>query len=392
VREPTCVWRLASRVCCQPPRFARVLVAAGCVAAAISASPAEGRAQAPAAEVEGTGKKTKGEKRKGEPGVRAKLFESTAPLTLTLRADFKAVLRDRDTATAQWRPARLSYTDSVGQPVEVDASVRTRGIFRLRPATCAFPPLRLNIARKTAKGTVLEGIDRPKLVTHCQKDRPDYEQIILQEYLLYKMYNLLTPLSFDVRLARIRYEDTQGKMEPVTAWAFLIEEDDAMAARNGGRILKQKGARPGDLDDQVMTLVSVFQYMIGNTDWSVAGLHNATLVQLDSGSIVPVPYDFDFAGIIAARYAGVDPRLRIKSVKQRLYRGMCIPESSLAPVLDLFRAKRDAIYAVYDGFDAVTPDNAKRGRAYLDAFFEIINNERGPKYEMLGDCLQDRYP
>ena len=384
--------REALRVWCPPLRFARVLVAAGCVASAMSAWPAEGRAQAPAGEVEEKAKKTKGEKRKGEPGVRARLFESATPLALTLRADFKAVLRDRDTATAKWRPAQVSYTDSTGKPVEVDASVRTRGIFRLRPGTCAFPPLRLNIARKSAKGTLFEGIDRPKLVTHCQNERAEYEQIILQEYLLYKMYNLLTPLSFDVRLARVRYEDTQGKMEPVTAWAFLIEEDDAMAARNGGRILKHKGARPGDLDDQVMTQVSVFQYMIGNTDWSVTGLHNATLVQLDSGRIAPVPYDFDFAGIIGARYAGVDPRLRIKSVKQRLYRGMCIPESSLAPVLDLFRAKRDAIYAVYDGVDAVTPENAKRGRAFLDAFFEIIKDDRGPKYEMLGDCLRDRYP
>jgi hypothetical protein len=373
-------------------RLLRAVIATGGVVCAIGAWPAEGRAQAPAAEVEDTAKKTKGEKRKGELGVRAKLFESAAPLTLTLRADFKAVLRDRDTATAQWRPARVSFADSTGQPVEVDASVRTRGIFRLRPATCAFPPLRLNIARKTAKGTLFEGIDRPKLVTHCQNDRPDYEQIILQEYLLYKMYNLLTPLSFDVRLARVRYEDTQGKMEPMTAWAFIIEEDDAMAARNGGRVLKQKGARPGDLDDQMMTLVSVFQYMIGNTDWSVVGLHNATLVQLDGGRIVPVPYDFDFAGIIGARYAGVDPRLPIKSVKQRLYRGLCIPESQLAPVLELFRAKRDAIYAVYDGFDAITPANAKRGRAFLDDFFEIINDERGPKHEMLGACLPERYP
>jgi hypothetical protein len=383
-----------------PFRIVRALAVAGGIVAASGAWPARGAPQAASAEVEGKGKKEKkdktekkekGEKKKGEPGVRGKLFESAEPLTFTLRADFKAVLKNRDTATAQWRPARLSYTDSTGQLVDVDASLRTRGIFRLRPATCGFPPLRLNIVGKTAKGTPFEGIDRPKLVTHCQNDRPEYEQIILQEYLLYRMYNLLTPVSFDVRLARVRYEDTQGRMEPVTAWAFLIEEDEAMAARNGGRIIKARGARPGDLDDEAMTLVSVFQYMIGNTDWSVAGLHNAALVQVE-GRTIPVPYDFDFAGIINARYAGTDPRLPIKSVRQRLYRGQCIPESSLAPVLDRFRAKREAIYAVYDGFDPLPPANAKRGKAYLDEFFKILDDKNGPKYAMLGSCLPDRYP
>lgn len=334
----------------------------------------------------------KKEKKRGEPGVRAKLFESATPLTFTLSADFKAVLKDRDTATAQWRPAHLSYTDSAGNPVEIDLALKTRGIFRLRPGTCGFPPLRFNIVGKTAKGTIFEGQDRPKLVTHCQNERPEYEQIILQEYLLYKMYNLLTPVSFDVRLARIRYADTQGRMDTVTAWGFLVEEDAAMAARNAGRIIKQKGARPGDLDDQVMTLVSVFQYMIGNTDWSVAGLHNATLVQLDGGVIVPVPYDFDFAGIIGARYAGPDPKLPIKSVRQRYYRGTCQSESNMVPVLDLFRARRADIYGVYDGFEPLTPATVKRSRAYLDDFFKVLDEKSGPKYAMMGTCLKDKVP
>jgi hypothetical protein len=376
------------------PGFLRVAPIALALAATLGGRPAPVQAQDTTAEVGTPPKREKGEKKekkRGEPGVRAKLFESATPLTFTLRADFKSVLKDRDTATAKWRPARLSYSDSAGNPVEIDLAVKTRGIFRLRPGTCACPPLRFNIVGKTARGTIFEGQDRPKLVTHCQNERPEYEQIILQEYLLYKMYNLLTPLSFDVRLARIRYEDTQGKMDPVTAWGFLVEEDEAMAARNAGRILKQKGARPGDLDDEMMTLVSVFQFMIGNTDWSVAGLHNATLVQQE-GVIVPVPYDFDFAGIIGARYAGPDPRLPIKSVRQRYYRGTCMPESNLVPVLDRFRAKRADIYGVYDGFEPLTPGNVKRGRAYLDDFFKIIDDAGGPKYSMMSTCLKDKIP
>ena len=326
------------------------------------------------------------ERRRGDA-----FFESSAPLTLTLRADFKAIVRDRDTSTAKWRPAALLATDSTGAPVRVDAQLKTRGIFRLKPAICGFPPLRLNIVRKSAKGTMFEGLDRPKLVTHCQ-DRPDYEQIILHEYLLYKMYNAVTPLSFRARLARMVYEDVLGKTKPDTAWGFLIEEDEAMAARNGGKILKQKGAQPADLDQEAMTRVSVFQYMIGNTDWSVPVLHNVTLVMLPTGAVIPVAYDFDFAGIISARYAGPDPRLPIKSVRERLYRGPCISEAALAPTLELFRSKRDAIYAVYDSFDPLLPGIAKRSREYLDAFFKTIDEPGGPKYSMLASCLKDRLP
>ena len=139
-----------------------------------------------------------------------RLFRSEAPLEITLTLNVKQIKRDKN-ADAPWRAASLRYTDADGKAVTVPVRVKTRGIWRLKH--CDFPPLRLKVGDKVADGTLFANLDEPKLVSYCRNlDR--YEQYVLQEAQLYRIYRQLTDLSHKVRVLRISYADSAtGKVE-----------------------------------------------------------------------------------------------------------------------------------------------------------------------------------
>ena len=110
-------------------------------------------------------------------------------------------LRGDRTQDSEYREAMLKATDDEGMAREVDIRVRTRGNFRLE--NCQFPPLRVNFPASRVGGTVFDGQNGIKLVSHC-RDRADDEQNVIEEYLVYRSYNLLTDESFRVRLAASR--------------------------------------------------------------------------------------------------------------------------------------------------------------------------------------------
>lgn len=302
------------------------------------------------------------------------LFESHDLLHLTLRADFDQLEDDRDEESEE-RPAVLVVAGSDGQPVEIDLQVRTRGKFRLQKRTCAFPNLRLNLKKKQAEGTVFEGQDKLKLVGHC-RDRDDYEQNVLEEYLVYRSYNMVTDVSFRVRLARITYEDVNGKKDTTTRYGFVIEDDDALAERLGGTLIDVSAVPPLALDGQAAATMSVFQYMVGNTDWSMVQFHNMEIVRLPDGSHVPIPYDFDWAGTVDAPYANPDASLGTRDVKERVYRGFCRSDVDMAPIYAFFNDKREAFAELYRTQEGLEKKNADRTIRYFEDFYDTINSER----------------
>jgi hypothetical protein len=317
----------------------------------------------------------------------AKLFRADSPLTLTLTANMRQLRRDKD-ANVPWRAAQVSYVDSSGSTVAVPVRVRTRGIWRLK--NCEFPPLRLNFAKDSAKHTVFAGLDKPKLVTHC-RDTDEYETWLLQEFQLYRVYNLLTPFSNRVRLARVTYVDSASGKTVATRYAILQEDPGELASRLGGIPIEQKGAGPDDLSQQHAALFAVFQYLIGNTDWSISGLHNVELVGMDT-AVVPVAYDFDYAGAVNTRYAAPDPRLPIRRVRDRLFRGYCLTTATYEPVFELFRARKDSIYALYrDALGQLLPKRAIEDTlSYFDDFYETLSDPRRIKREIMENCIPRR--
>jgi len=311
------------------------------------------------------------------------LFSSEEPLELTLSADFDALKGDRRGAAPE-RPATLRLPLGV----ELDVKLRTRGRFRRERANCSFPPLRLNIKRKQAAETVFEGQDKLKIVGSCRPNRNSYEQLVLSEYLAYKAFQSVSPTAFRVRLARITYEDTSGDDEPFTRFAFFIEDDDAMAARIGAQVLdlpEGTNLPPSAMDPPTAAVMAVFQYMIGNTDWSDAAGHNTELLDL-AGIGIPVPYDFDFSGLVDAPYSNPDPTLNLRSVRDRLYRGWCWSGLDMRTVLDRFRGAEDDILSLWRTLPYL--DDGERSRAidYLDGFFDDISTDERAQRRFLRDC------
>src|SRR5256712_1991946 len=248
---------------------------------------------------------------------------SGAPERLPRRrpASFNALAKDRGEAKEE-HAGGLAFVGPAGDSVALDGRLRTRGNSRLQRRNCDFPPLKLSFDKQQVKHTVFAGQGGLKLVVHCQ-DRESYEQNLLQEHLLYRGFNLITPKSFRARLARVTHRDNSGKAKPVTGYGFFIEDDDAMARRAGAQGVEPKGVSQLDTDVEHTGLTAMFEYLIGNTDFSVGGLHNIVLIRDSAGTVFAVPYDFDWSGVISTSYAVPDPRLRIKSVRERLYRGYC---------------------------------------------------------------------
>jgi hypothetical protein len=271
--------------------------------------------------------------------------------------------------------------------------VQTRGNFRLERRNCDIPPLRLNVKKEPAEGTLFEGQDKLKLVGVCKAGQDYWEQYVLKEYLVYRTFNLLAALSFRVRPVQVTYVDTSGEDDTVSRFGFLIEHDSQMAARNGGRIhdWERGQLNPRLLEERQAVLVDIFQYMIGNTDWSGVEMHNMELFRYPNGRPSTVPFDFDFSGMVDARYAVPDPVLGIRSVRTRLFRGFCPGDVNRRPavydeVFDLFREKRNAIYQLWREQEDLSEDTLKSSLEYLDDFYEILEDTARIEREIMRNC------
>ncbi|MFH1763595.1 MAG: hypothetical protein ABIF09_05315 [Gemmatimonadota bacterium] len=325
----------------------------------------------------------------------APLFSSHEILELTLEADFHTMRReDRKEEDSEERPAGMQWRNADGSTGSQEIQLQTRGNFRLARRNCDFPPLRLNVKTEPSKGTLFEGQDKLKLVGICKVSQDYWEQYVLAEYLVYRMFNLFTPTSFRVRLARVTYIDSSGEDETFTRYGFLIEDDDAMATRNGGwKVAWEPGPQfnPVLLERDQAILVDVFQYMLGNTDWSGVEMHNMELMLTPPNTPFIVPFDFDFSGIVNARYANPDESLSIRSVRERLFRGFCPDQVNRQPedyaaVYEEFRQKKEEIYGLWRNQADMDEDRLKDTLEYLDEFYEILADPRQIQTRMINQC------
>jgi hypothetical protein len=299
------------------------------------------------------------------------LFASDEPLVLTLRADFKAINRERTENSTRRFPGTLSAGgDSPSIPVELGS----RGHSRLHVATCAWVPIRVQFKKKEVAGTVFDGQSSLKLVTHC-RDNDDFEQHVLREYVPYRIYGLLSPIAFRARLAKVSYVDASGK--PLTTrYGMFIEDDGDVARRAGSRSVELPRTLFKDLDPESLMTMSLFEYMIANTDVSIYVLHNVKLMVTEQHTTYPVPYDFDYSGLVNAPYANPSPKLGIATVRDRIYRGPCGSEPEFDRVLEKFRAKKAEVMALYDAVPDLTAGYRKQARSYLESFYSATDRGR----------------
>jgi len=302
------------------------------------------------------------------------LFASDEILDISIYFDDLKELKRDVSAKASYHKARVVVENIEGRSF-FNIKVKTRGIFRKNPSNCNFPPLKLDFRKSELDNSLFEGQNRLKLVTHCRNRNLEYEQFVIQEYLAYKIYTILTEKSFNVRLARVNYIDIPGRCKDLTRFAFLIEDVDDVAKRNGYTHVDLKNIPQNYTDYFCEGLLSVYQYMIGNIDWSVPGAHNIKLM-LEKPDLrpVPVPYDFDFSGIVDPVYAVPNAKYRINSVGERLFRGYERPEEDFQRIFDYILTKQDEIMKLYEN-SPLSEKQKERAVEYLDEFFSIISNE-----------------
>ncbi len=302
---------------------------------------------------------------------RSKFFTDEKPVELTIVTDFKKMQTQKVKGVYQNATITLAMPESEG--ITEDVQLYARGEFRRK--NCGMPGIMLNFKNPTSQK--LSALKKLKLVCACGSSVYD-QQLLLTEYLIYKMYNLITDMSFRVRLAKVNYTDSRSKFKTYTQYAFLIEDIKDLAARNGCKEVKNKVFLTEKTNRSQMTVVAIFEYMIGNTDWAVPNNHNIRLLRpVNDSTAMPyvVPYDFDFSGLVNAPYASPSEELDIKNVTERSYRGFPRTMDEVESVLDIFRNEQPAIMALVNNFDLIQKKDRGILSKYLEEFYAIISNK-----------------
>lgn len=313
------------------------------------------------------------------------LFAADTPIELKLVGNFKVISRDRDTLSTTEYWGEVQMADGKGGELKLPVQLRTRGHYRLSNRNCSFVPLRLDFKKSEVKETVFDGQDKLKLVTHCNPN-PIYEEYMIREYLAYKVHNLITPRSYRARLARVTYVDSAtGKTVETRNGVFLEHEDD-VARRMEGEIVEIRRALFDDVDPAQVLELSIFAAFVGHVDWSLSALHNVRLVRQQNGNLLPVIYDLDFTGLVGTKYSTPDPRLGIRSVKERLYRGPCKDPAELTQFFAPYREKKDAILALYRDTPGLDGRYRNDATAFLNQWFKMLDTPRDQKWMFAENC------
>ena len=233
-----------------------------------------------------------------------------------------------------------------------------------------------------------------KIVTHCKNDSDRYQQTVITEFIAYEILNLFTPLSYEVRLLQVDYKDTENPKWDNQSYAILIEHKDRLAKRIGEPELETKSVRVLDLNREHMNLVSVFEFLIGNTDFSpVVGpkdencCHNFVLFGAVGAELYSIPYDFDQSGIVRAPHAQANRDLGIRRVTQRVYRGRCVNNELLPASIARFQEQRDAVFALINDQVGLDEKDQKRVVRYVEDFYEIIDSPKYVQSRLIKKCL-----
>lgn len=319
------------------------------------------------------------------------LFSSHSVLSIRIEAPLSQLMRERP--DEDYLDGKLSYTDAAGAAHTFDLKLRTRGEYRRQKKTCSFAPIRLNFRKNQVAGTVFAGQDKLKLITHCKTGSERYEQLVLKEYLAYRCLQILTDNSFNTRLLRVTYVDINNAGESITHFGFVIEDKGNFGDRMRLSPAKVPKIAYADLDRRQANLVAVFQYMIGNTDYSLIRgalnddcCHNIELFTNDDGLYTPIPYDFDFSGMVNAPYAKPNPKLRIDSVRVHHYRGRCSDNELLDGTTAFIRQHDAEMRALVEGLDGLEEKHQRNVIKYLNVFFTRISTPQKVERYLAKKC------
>jgi len=322
-----------------------------------------------------------------EPGVNSSspgngLFETDKILEITISGPVKELLNDRSNKPKD-HPMNFTYKADDGTEISLATVFKTRGNFRRLSGNCTYPPLQVRFTKDEAlKSSIFKDQNKLKLVMPCTGD--DY---VIREWLVYELYNVITPKSFKARLVKVTLNNTKSNKTGSPFYGILLEDEKQMAERNGGISVDRK-MQPGNTEPNTFLTMAVFEYLIGNTDWSVQYMQNIKLVAADSLAVpVTVAYDFDHSGMVNAPYAKPAAELQMSSVRERRYRGYCIEDmKTFDPVIALYNDLKPNIYSVYTDCALLDEKYLKTTLKFLDEFYETINDPKKVQAEFGYPC------
>ena len=305
---------------------------------------------------------------------KVKFFEEESTVNATLEMDLKDLLAKK--APDRFLPATISFTTKDGTTITEKIEASVRGNFRRE--TCFMPGLKLNFKKDT--NSSLYKFKELKLSNGCNTG-DESGQLVVKEFLAYKMYNLLTDMSLRVRFMNVSFKDVSGKKKPYTQYAFLIEDVDEMAKRNNMVEIEGTQYNTEQTNRDQMTIVTLFDYLIANTDWSVPAYHNVKLIgPKDVTGTRPyvVAYDFDICGFVDPPYATIDEQLQeqISSVRERLNRGFPRTMEELKIAVKLYNDKKEKIIGMIKSNEYLSSKEKSKSVSYIEDFYKIINNDR----------------
>ena len=315
------------------------------------------------------------------------LFQDQSTLRVEITAPLGTLVRER--SETEYLPGVFSFKDANGEPLELDIQLRARGNFRHR--NCDFPPVTLNFRKSQVEGTLFDQQDKLKMVTRC-KDTLQYEQSVVREYLAYQLLNSVSDFGFRVRLLQVTWVDSDGRMGRMARSAFLIEHKNRLADRIGMSPQEVARVETGNIQPEQLNLASMFQYLIGNVDFSpIAGstdecCHNYALFGKSTDSMVAIPFDFDLAGIVNAPYAATNKELGVERLGQRAYRGYCVNNGYVAGSISEFREARETLYALVSDQKELETSVRERITSYMDEFYDVIDDPQEVERKIAGNC------
>jgi len=280
-------------------------------------------------------------------------------------------------------PAQL-YLSKQGQDHIIPMEVKARG--NSRRQFCHFPPMKLKFFDSWLEKEGLANFTDLKLVSHCRQSI-DYRDVVLREYLVYKMLSILTDDSFRTQLLRVEFVDFRQEKNIDHQYAMILESVDQLADRLQGKVIEQRGLLSQFVPQEELTFIALFQYFIGNTDWELDRQHNIKYIKCPKvKKLKAIPYDFDVSGIVNAAYAIPASHLPIKHVQERLFLGKCVSLEEFENALLPFRQHKEELLTIIENFEPLSLRQRKKMLKFLDSFYRAIEKEGFIKKQLMANC------
>jgi hypothetical protein len=302
------------------------------------------------------------------------LYKDQTPLEIKLGYSNKDLNRNTDDST--FITTSMSYFHN-DKWLDIEVNLRARGNFRRNK--CYFPPVKMKIKKAQYSGTLFDGNKTMKLVMPCLIENENNDNV-LQEFIAYKIYEKISPFHFKTKRVNIEFTEPRGKkIKTFQLKGFLIEDDKRVAKRHEGKVM-ERFIHPMAMQHLTSVQNAFFQYLLGNTDFSVAYQHNGKLLYVDN-EIIPLPYDFDMTGWVNPSYATVNTTLGINSVKERKYRGFKREKQYFNEVREQFINQKDNLMQMVNSFESEfsDPKEFQTMIEFMRSFYEILEDD--PKFE-----------